>query len=120
MRSLLALILLSIASSACGADFSARVVGISDGDTITVLRDRTGVRVRLHGIDAPETGQDFGSRAKQAAAKKRPTHGYVVIEHGQRHRIENTPDLREWVLLVAEQIRAEKRALWAAGLLRGR
>jgi micrococcal nuclease len=69
MRSLLALILLSIASSACGADFSARVVGISDGDTITVLRDRTGVRVRLHGIDAPETGQDFGSRAKQAASE---------------------------------------------------
>jgi micrococcal nuclease len=24
--------------------------------------------VRLHGIDAPETGQDFGSRAKQAAS----------------------------------------------------
>jgi endonuclease YncB( thermonuclease family) len=26
------------------------------------------VKVRLHGIDAPETGQDFGSRAKQAAS----------------------------------------------------
>jgi endonuclease YncB( thermonuclease family) len=28
------------------------VVGITDGDTITVLRGRTLVKVRLHGIDA--------------------------------------------------------------------
>ena len=27
-------------------------------------RDRTQIRIRLHGIDCPETGQDFGSRAK--------------------------------------------------------
>ena len=32
------------------------------------LEHRTQVRIRLHGIDAPETGQDFGSRAKQAAS----------------------------------------------------
>ena len=51
-----------------GSDYPARVIGISDGDTITVLRDRAQVRIRLHGIDAPETGQDFGSRAKQAAS----------------------------------------------------
>ena len=49
--------------------YSARVVGISDGDTITVLTaDKTQHRIRLWGIDAPETGQDFGSRAKQAAS----------------------------------------------------
>ncbi len=46
-----------------------RVVGISDGDTITVLTAaKKQVKVRLWGIDAPETGQDFGSRAKQGAA----------------------------------------------------
>ena len=44
------------------------MVGVSDGDTLTVLKGRTQVKVRLHGIDAPETGQDFGSRAKQAAS----------------------------------------------------
>ena len=52
-----------------GSEFSARVVGISDGDTITVLTaDKTQQRIRLFGIDAPETGQDFGGRAKQAAS----------------------------------------------------
>jgi micrococcal nuclease len=51
------------------AEFSGRVVSIADGDTLTVLRaDRTQVKIRLHGIDTPETGQDFGNRAKEAAA----------------------------------------------------
>ena len=46
-----------------------RVVGIADGDTITILKaDKTQHRIRLWGVDAPETGQDFGSRAKQAAS----------------------------------------------------
>jgi endonuclease YncB( thermonuclease family) len=63
------LLALIVAGSARGSDYSARVVGISDGDTITVLKDRTQVRIRLHGIDAPETGQDHGSRAKQFASE---------------------------------------------------
>jgi endonuclease YncB( thermonuclease family) len=45
-------------------EFSAKVVGVTDGDTITVLKDRTQVPVRLDGIDCPERGQAFGSRAK--------------------------------------------------------
>ena len=70
MRRIFTLLLVLLAARpACGSDYAARVVGIADGDTITVLRDRTQVRIRLHGIDAPETGQDFGSRAKQAASE---------------------------------------------------
>jgi endonuclease YncB( thermonuclease family) len=45
--------------------FSGRVVTVIDGDTIDVLRDGHDVRVRLDGIDAPESGQDFGPQAKQ-------------------------------------------------------
>ena len=41
----------------------AKVDRISDGDTI-VLMDRT--RVRLHGIDAPERDQPYGSMATAA------------------------------------------------------
>jgi endonuclease YncB( thermonuclease family) len=46
------------------ATFEARVVGVTDGDTIVVLRDLNSVKVRLNGIDCPEKGQPFGSRAK--------------------------------------------------------
>jgi micrococcal nuclease len=44
------------------------VVGVADGDTITVLRDHRGVTVRLAGIDAPEKRQAYGRRAKEYAA----------------------------------------------------
>ncbi len=38
---------------------------VSDGDTITVLHNGKGERIRLHGIDCPEKRQAFGRRAKQ-------------------------------------------------------
>jgi endonuclease YncB( thermonuclease family) len=44
-----------------------KVVGVSDGDTITVLdKQKRQHKVRLEGIDAPKSAQDFGSRAKQS------------------------------------------------------
>jgi len=42
-----------------------RVVGVSDGDTITVLQDNKQYKIRLYGIDTPEKKQDFGQKAKQ-------------------------------------------------------
>jgi micrococcal nuclease len=66
---LLFLLLLPAAIGAASqAAFTGKVIGISDGDTLTVLHDRTPVKIRLDGIDAPESGQAFGSRAKQAAS----------------------------------------------------
>jgi endonuclease YncB( thermonuclease family) len=44
--------------------FAAIVVGISDGDTVTVLINRRQFKIRLDAIDAPEIGQDFGSKSK--------------------------------------------------------
>lgn len=46
---------------------SGKVIGITDGDTISVLTDtRETIKVRLEGIDAPEAGQEFGAKAKTA------------------------------------------------------
>ena len=45
--------------------WSGKVVGVAYGDTITVLRDKEQVRIRLYGIDTPEKGQTFGKKAKQ-------------------------------------------------------
>ncbi len=68
MRSKILLILLSslllLVLPALAADFTGRVVGVSDGDTITVLHNGQGERIRLHGIDCPEKRQAFGNRAK--------------------------------------------------------
>lgn len=40
-------------------------MGVSDGDTISVMRGGKAVKVRLHGIDCPEKKQLFGTLAKQ-------------------------------------------------------
>jgi endonuclease YncB( thermonuclease family) len=62
--SLLVLFLFSLLPTHSWA-WSGKVVGVADGDTITVLRDKTQVRIRLYGIDTPEKGQAFGKKAKQ-------------------------------------------------------
>ncbi len=58
-----------LTSQTLAADFAGRVVGVSDGDTITVLHNGKGERIRLHGIDCPEKRQAFGNRAKQFTSK---------------------------------------------------
>src|SRR5512145_2571370 len=59
--------LLLVAVSAQGAELEGKVVGVSDGDTVTVLdATRTQHKVRVAGIDAPEKGQDFGQRSKES------------------------------------------------------
>lgn len=42
-----------------------KVVSVADGDTMTILTDsKERIKVRLYGIDAPEKGQDFSSKAR--------------------------------------------------------
>jgi micrococcal nuclease len=50
-------------------EFSGKVVSVADGDTVTVLVDEVQIKVRLEGIDAPESGQSFGTRSKQALSQ---------------------------------------------------
>lgn len=64
---LIILISLILATTALSDDLiTARVVGVTDGDSIKVLAPgNKQVKIRLHGIDCPEGGQAFGKRAKQ-------------------------------------------------------
>ncbi len=65
MRTAIASLALAISFSA-RADFAGKVVWVADGDSISVLRGREQVKVRLVDIDAPEKAQPFGNRSKQA------------------------------------------------------
>lgn len=62
------LLFLVVASSSLQAEtLFGQVIGVSDGDTVTVLdAGKESYRVRLAGIDAPEKKQPFGDRSKQA------------------------------------------------------
>lgn len=72
LASLLAVLLLATPASA----FQAKVVGISDGDTIVVLYQNKEIKLRLHGIDCPEMHQAFGRVAKKFTSDQ--TFGKVV------------------------------------------
>ena len=44
--------------------WQGKVIHVTDGDTIVVLtEDKEQMRIRLYGIDAPESRQPFGSKA---------------------------------------------------------
>lgn len=66
MLARLLLLLIALGAGVQTGQFEAKVVGVADGDTITVLRDgRVQITVRLDGIDCPEGGQAFSNRAKE-------------------------------------------------------
>jgi len=66
LKKLLVSLTLGFSLVAHGETISGRVVGISDGDTLTVLDvSNTQHKIRLAAIDAPEKAQAFGQRGKQ-------------------------------------------------------
>lgn len=73
-----------------GDSFSGRVVGVADGDTITVLVNESDqYRVRLSGIDAPEKSQPFGQKSK--ASMSDLVYGKdVVVEWAKKDRYGRT------------------------------
>lgn len=54
-----------ILSSPSYSQLLGKVVSIADGDTFTMLVNDKQIRIRLHGIDCPEKGQDFGNVARE-------------------------------------------------------
>lgn len=77
------------ATLAAAEDFTGRVVGVHDGDTITVMHQGRGERVRLHGIDAPERGPPFTDRVKKFVSDL-CYHKEVKVETKGRDRHQRT------------------------------
>ena len=63
----LASIFLFFSCAINAATLQGKVIGVADGDTITVLdSNNTQHKIRLQGIDAPEKAQAFGQKSKQS------------------------------------------------------
>ena len=64
----LAFIALAVLTATANAGtLTGRVVGVSDGDTLTLLdATNTQHKIRLSGIDSPEKGQPFGQVCKKS------------------------------------------------------
>lgn len=69
--SLFSVLLLTLLLSAIvDNSFFAKVVRVIDGDTIVVLdQNNQQIKIRLEGIDCPESNQDFGTQAKKATSE---------------------------------------------------
>ncbi len=60
-------LIVGISTATLADTLIGKVVGVSDGDTITVLDgQQVQHKVRLMGIDCPEKAQPFGQNAKQS------------------------------------------------------
>ncbi len=67
MQRIITILLLALACTVNAETIIGRVVGVADGDTITVLdANKVQHKIRLSGIDAPEKKQPFGNRSKES------------------------------------------------------
>jgi micrococcal nuclease len=62
---LFSLFLFLVPSLLNAGSWEGKVVSVSDGDTIKVLKDGKQVKMRLAAIDCPEKKQPYGQKAKQ-------------------------------------------------------
>jgi endonuclease YncB( thermonuclease family) len=79
IQSLCLVSVLSIFTGSSYADLQGVVVRVVDGDTLIVLSGNDQYRVRLLDIDAPESKQPFGQRAKQELLKL-TAHKNVIVK----------------------------------------
>ena len=124
-------------SSPAGKVAFGKVVGVTNGDTLTLLIGKTRYKIRLAGIDAPELNQAFGAKARQTLSARvfgktvkvqsrgRDRHGKIlgiVWADGQCANVECVRAGMAWhsathsssaVLAQAEQkARAKRAGLW--------
>lgn len=69
MKKLICILLLLLSLLSFAEELTGKVIKVSDGDTITVLdSNNQKYKIRLQGIDAPETQQAFGETSRQSLA----------------------------------------------------
>jgi len=138
LAALLATILFPVMATGA-SDFTGRVVSVADGDTITVMRDGTPVKIRFNGIDAPEKAQPFGDRAYQFVFREtngqtvtiRPTDtdrygrvvGVVILRDGRNLNAELVAAGMAWhykrysddttLARLEREARKDRRGLWS-------
>lgn len=77
-------------SQATPRTLEGKVISVADGDTITLLdAGNRQIRVRLQGIDAPESGQAFGQASKRNLSDL-VFDGQVVVEYEKTDRYGRT------------------------------
>jgi micrococcal nuclease len=80
------ILVLFLTLPALAADFTGKVVSVSDGDTLTVLHNGRGEKIRLYGIDCPEDRQPFSTAAKHFTSELAFDKTVTVVSKGKdRH-----------------------------------
>lgn len=69
MKLIAAICLILFSLTALGLESAQQVIGISDGDTLTLLHDGKPLKIRLANIDAPEKSQAFGQQSKKSLSE---------------------------------------------------
>jgi len=74
-------LLLFLTVPAFAQDYAGKVIGITDGDTFTLMTtDRDKLKIRLAEIDTPESGQPYGKKARQALSELIFQKDVIVIQ----------------------------------------
>jgi endonuclease YncB( thermonuclease family) len=93
IRLLLLALTLQSSTPAIAEILARRIVGVSDGDTVTLLdTQKRQYKIRLSGIDAPEKKMPFGQRAKEHLSdlasinwsKSKPRSSTATVAHWAR------------------------------------
>lgn len=86
MKSILFSCLFLFSLAAFADQIQGKVVGVADGDTLTVLDEqKTQHKIRLMGIDAPEKGQPYGDASKRSLSDL-AFGQLVVVDYNKRDR----------------------------------
>ena len=95
MKTLLpVLLLLAFAFTASAFEFTGKVVGVYDGDTITVLRGKERVRVRISAVDCPEVRAYFGKGGQQPYSRQATQFTEKLVD-GKRVKVKAVGNSRD-------------------------